>query len=204
MSTKEKILEQSKDLFNKKGIQTTTLRQIASALGMSQGNLNYHFKTKQDIITRLYFNLVEKLNKEIEAMTQSFSSLSTILNSAEISMRIFFKYRFLMRDMYLIFRENNLVKEHYKKLQELRKKQFARLFDSMIQERVLRPEDFAGEYDRLYERMMIVGDNWINTSELFSDGIKEPVTYYRNLLFEMIYPYLTVKGKKEYNDLLRE
>jgi len=202
MSTKEKILAQSKDLFNKKGFQTTTLRQIASALGMSQGNLNYHFKTKQDIIERLYFDLVGELNKEMEAMTQSFTSISTLYSSSEISMRIFYGYRFLLRDMYLIFRENHVVKDHYIKTQELRKRQFAQLFDSMIQESVLRPEEFINEYDRLYERMMIVGDNWINTSELFSLEIKEPVAYYRDLLFEMIYPYLTEKGKKEYNDLL--
>ncbi|MCI5056410.1 MAG: TetR/AcrR family transcriptional regulator [Flavobacteriales bacterium] len=203
MSTKEKILEQSKDLFNKKGVQTTTLRQIASALGMSQGNLNYHFKTKQDIIEQLYFDLVGELNKEMEAMTQSYSSLSTLYKSSEITMRIFYNYRFLLRDLYLIFRENQVVKEHYIKLQELRKGQFTQLFNLMIQESILRPEELINEYDRLYERMMIVGDNWVNTSELFSLEIKEPVTYYRDLLFEMVYPYLTEKGKKEFNDLFR-
>lgn len=201
MSTKEKILEQSKDLFNNKGVQTTTLRQIASALGISQGNLNYHFKTKRDIIEQLYFDLVDELNKEMEAMTQSYSSLSSLYRSSEITMRIFYDYRFLLRDLYLIFRESQKVKEHYVKLQELRKSQFTLLFDSMINEHVLRTEELINEYDRLYERMMIVGDNWVNTSELFSLEIKEPITYYRDLLFEMIFPYLTEKGKEEYKDL---
>jgi len=203
MSTKEKILAQSKDLFNQKGFQTTTLRQIAAALGMSQGNLNYHFKTKQDIIEQLYFDLVGELNKEMEAMTQSYSSLSTLYKSSEITMRIFYDYRFLLRDLYLIFRESQVVKEHYIKLQELRKGQFKQLFNLMIQESILRPEELINEYDRLYERMMIVGDNWVNTSELFCLEIKKPVIYYRDLLFEMVYPYLTEKGKKEFNDLFR-
>ncbi len=203
MNTKEKILKQSKSLFNKQGIQTTTLRQIASALGMSQGNLNYHFKTKQDIIERLYFDLVDKLNEEMATMTQSFSSISTLYASAGISMHIFFEYRFLLRDIYLIFRESETVKKHYIELQDVRKKQFMQLYDSMIREGVLRPEEFSSEFERLYERMMIVGDNWINASELFTEVIKEPITYYQDLLFEMIYPYLTEKGKKDYNDLLR-
>lgn len=203
MNTKEKILAQSKDSFNKNGVQKTTLRQIASALGMSQGNLNYHFKTKQDIIEQLYFDLVGELDKEMEVMTQSFSSLFTLYSSSEITMRIFYDYRFLLRDLYLIFRESQVIKEHYIKLQELRKRQFTLLFDSMIQESVLRPEELINEYDRLYERMMIVGDNWINTAELFSIEIKEPVAHYRGLLFEMIYPYLTEKGKEEYNGLFR-
>ena len=78
MNTKERILARAKGLFNEKGVQTTTLRQIASALGMSQGNLNYHFKTKQDIISRLYFDLVGQLTKEMEAMAQSYSILSML------------------------------------------------------------------------------------------------------------------------------
>lgn len=200
MNTKEKILAQSKDLFNKNGIQTTTLRQIASALGMSQGNLNYHFKTKQDIIEQLYFDLVRELDEELEVMTRSYSSLSALYSSSEITMRVFYDYRFLLRDLYLIFREIQVIKEHYIKLQELRKGQFTQLFNLMIQESIFRPEELSNEYGRLYERMMIVGDNWVNTSELFSLEIKESVTYYRDLLFEMIYPYLTEKGKKEYND----
>ena len=202
MNTKEKIIEQSKSLFNKQGIQTTTLRQIASALGMSQGNLNYHFKTKQDIIECLYFDLVDKLNEEMATMTESFSSISTLYASAGISMQIFFEYRFLLRDIYLIFRENEKVKKHYIELQDVRKKQFMHLYNSMIQEGMLRPEEFTNEYERLYERMMIVGDNWVNASELFMEFIKEPIGYYQDLLFEMIYPYLTEKGKEGYNNLL--
>ena len=76
------------------------------------------------------------------------------------------------------------------------------LFDSMIQKNVLRREEFTNEYERLYERLMIIGDNWINASELFRIKEKEPTKYYLDLMFEMIYPYLTEKGKEEYNDLL--
>lgn len=201
MNTKERILARAKDLFNEKGVQATTLRQIASALGMSQGNLNYHFKTKQDIISRLYFDLVGELNQELEVMIQSFTSLSFLYNSSEISMRTFYHYRFLLRDLYLIFRENQEIKDHYKALQDVRKKQFSQLFNSMINEQILRPEAFLNEYVRLYERMMIIGDNWINTSELFSPETEDPILYYRDLLFEMIYPYLTEKGKTEYKSM---
>ena len=98
----------------------------------------------------------------------------------------------------MIFRESYEIKGHYIKLQDIRKKQFTQLFNSMITEKTLRTEAFTDEYVRLYERMMIIGDNWINTSELFSPEIKDPVQYYQDLLFEMIYPYLTEKGKTEY------
>lgn len=200
-NTKQNILDKSKELFNLNGIQATTLRQIALALNMSQGNLNYHFKTKQDIVEALYFELVQKMDAEMASMTLQFSALTILYHSAENSMRIFYQYRFLMRDMYLILRESEKIKTHYVHLQEGRKKQFRNLFEFMIQKEVLRREEFLNEYDRLYERMNILGDNWINAFELFKTDQNDPIKYYQNLLFEMIYPYLTVEGKKQFMEL---
>ena len=67
------------------------------------------------------------------SITKQVSTLSALYHSAENSMRIFYQYRFLMRDMYLIFRESKAIKSHYIKLQELRKVQFRGLFDLMIE-----------------------------------------------------------------------
>jgi AcrR family transcriptional regulator len=197
-STKQNILDKAKDLFNVNGIQATTLRQIALALEISQGNLNYHFKAKQDIVEALYFELVHKMDAEMASMTLQFSALSVLYHSAENSMRIFYQYRFLIRDMYLVFRESEKIKAHYLHLQEQRRLQFRNLFEFMIQKQVLRQEEFLNEYDRLYERMNILGDNWINAFELFKTNQDDPIKYYQNLLFEMIYPYLKDEGKKQF------
>ena len=188
----------SRILFNEKGVQSATLRQIAMALEMSQGNLNYHFKTKEDIVEALYFELVERVDEEMKTMTATYSMLSMLYTSAQKSMLIFYEYRFLLRDIYLIFREHEKIKNHYLGLQEFRKKQFLGLFESMIVQGVLRKEEFDAEYERLYERMNIIGDNWINAAGLFKGSDEEAVSYYHQLLFEVIYPYLTDKGKGEF------
>lgn len=51
--TAERILEASRRLFNKKGFAATTLTEIAEDVGISQGNLSYHFPTKKDLVERL-------------------------------------------------------------------------------------------------------------------------------------------------------
>ena len=191
----------SRILFNEKGVQSATFRQIAMALEMSQGNLNYHFKTKEALVEALYFELVEKIDEEMKTMTATYSMLSMLYTSAQKSMLIFYEYRFLLRDIYLIFREHEKIKHHYLGLQEFRKKQFLGLFESMIAQGVLRKEEFDGEYERLYERMNIIGDNWINAAGLFKGSDETVVAYYHQLLFEVIYPYLTEKGKAEFLEL---
>ena len=67
----------------------------------------------------------------------------------------------------------------------------------------MRPEEFEGEYLGLYERMNILGDNWINASILFKGKDQAVVKHYHRLLFEMVYPYLTEEGKKGYKILTK-
>jgi len=88
------------------------------------------------------------------------------------------------------------IKSHYAALMQLRNEQFQSIFQSLIKANILRPEEFQLEYERLYQRMNIIGDSWINVYATFDD--KNSVAYYGDLLFEMIYPYLTEKGKKAY------
>ena len=49
--TKGKILEKAILLFNERGIPNVKLQHIADACNISVGNLAYHFKFKEDLIT---------------------------------------------------------------------------------------------------------------------------------------------------------
>ena len=196
--TKTKILSQSLELFNDQGVTRTTLRKIALAMGISQGNLNYHFKTKQEIIETLYYDLVQKMDAEIGAIDSNQPLLHVLYKSSERMMDLFYRYRFLLRDLYAIMKENEQLKNHYAQLQQARRDQFRAIFSGLIAQNMFREEAFDQEYDRLYERMAILGDNWINTQELLNESIAQPVDYYHSLLVEVIYPYLTESGRQEY------
>ncbi len=53
VTTRERILEAARRLFNEKGYAATTVVEIAASVGISQGNLTYHFPTKRDLVTEL-------------------------------------------------------------------------------------------------------------------------------------------------------
>ncbi len=51
--TSQKILEAGRTLFNANGYAATSLNDIAHMVGISKGNLTYHFRTKLDLAARL-------------------------------------------------------------------------------------------------------------------------------------------------------
>ena len=52
--TKTRILDTALDLFNRHGERNVTTNHIAEALGISPGNLYYHFRNKTAIVAALF------------------------------------------------------------------------------------------------------------------------------------------------------
>lgn len=53
-TTRDRILQASLALFNAQGLPAVSTHKIAAELGMSPGNLHYHFKAKQLIVEWLF------------------------------------------------------------------------------------------------------------------------------------------------------
>ncbi|ENN88219.1 transcriptional regulator [Rhizobium freirei PRF 81] len=53
-STRERILASTLSLFNQKGPEAVTTAEIAKAVQINQGNLYYHFRTKESLVLALF------------------------------------------------------------------------------------------------------------------------------------------------------
>lgn len=78
--TKEKILKTAGRLFARKGIDATTVDEIAAKADVNKALIYYHFKNKDDLINSLFTGYIESL---LEHMALSFE---TIHNSGETSL----------------------------------------------------------------------------------------------------------------------
>lgn len=201
-NTSEKILDTALLLFNSQGLAKVTLRTIAKKMDISQGNLNYHFKKRDDIIEALYHRLVKGMDNSMAKIQHSTIGLQLMYDISSAIMNNSYKYRFFLLDFAQIMRENPTIKKHFQNLIKIRQGQIEGLFNMMIAEGILREAKLPQEYFYLYKRIQIFGDFWMSSAEIEKSQItKKTITEYLEIIIQSIYPYLTVKGISQYNSL---
>src|SRR5262249_24291848 len=93
------ILAAALRLFNERGTAEVTTNHIAAELGISVGNLYWHFSNKEEIVRALF----EELRQEFEGGWPSPTSESDALVAAADALRRSFaawwEYRFLYREI---------------------------------------------------------------------------------------------------------
>ena len=172
-NTKEKFLNIALELFNTLGLSKVTLRSIANEMGISQGNLNYHFRKREDIIETLYFQLVSNNDASMINTEKSNNILQLVFCILETIMLNFYNYRFFLLDFVQIIRENKKIKVHYSALSLQRGNQFLVFFNLLVKTDLRKKEILPNEYQNLYKRFQILGDFWISDAENFSSKISK-------------------------------
>ena len=203
-NTKAHILDTALVLFNTQGLSKVTLRTIANEMGISQGNLCYHFKKRDTIIEALYFQLVSTIDENMSKSLSKPLGLSTLFSTSTVVMESFYDYRFIMLDFVQLMRENKTIKTHYLELSKLREVQFLKLFTTLVSTNIMQKEVLPNDYLFLYKRIQILGDFWISSAETTTKKLnKKIVQEYATLINQCIYPYLTEDGKKEYINITK-
>lgn len=203
METKEKILQTAKELFNERGLDSTSAKNVAAEMNISDGNLRYHFRTKEDLVYALYMQLVEAFDAQLSQYEQMNFSLAQVYQSLSYVYLKLYDYRFLMADFVAIMRRFPKIQQHYRELTQIRKQQFAAFTDTLIREGVFKNDIPASQYAHMAEQLSLLSDAWIGHAEVLYEGEeKQKLRHYLMLAFSLMVPYLTTKGMYEYIDIV--
>ncbi|EDP74644.1 transcriptional regulator (TetR/AcrR family) protein [Hydrogenivirga sp. 128-5-R1-1] len=82
MRTRDLILDEALKLFSEKGIKETTVRDIAKAVGITEGAIYRHFDSKDQIVYELFeryssqlYELIEKALKKAKGREEQFKGV---------------------------------------------------------------------------------------------------------------------------------
>ena len=95
--TSDRILDASLALFNDEGLAKVSTHRIAAELGMSPGNLHYHFKAKQLIVGTLFRHFEERVSACMEAAAE-VDAIDDVWLSLHLTFEAINAYRFVYRD----------------------------------------------------------------------------------------------------------
>lgn len=203
MNTREHILHTALKLYNAGGTDAVTVRHIAAEMGISHGNLCYHFPNTQAIVRELYLGLVEKMDRLVsEALTLDPTQLGIahLVHYTRSAFENFYEYRFLMLDFSRIMRSDHWIRDHYRELVNGRRVVFRGLLQLMQQLGLVRQEHTPGEFDYIVELQLISGDFWMPRAEIMPRMPKNEMLDYYIRVWLAPYPgILTPKGIAEWN-----
>jgi AcrR family transcriptional regulator len=166
---RERILASSIDLFNQAGGVAVTTNHIAQHLGISPGNLYFHFRNKEEII----FELFEMMCQDTYAVWQPAQGMpSSPSELIERSYEVFWKYRFFHREMYHLRRKDpNLAKRwkvHIAKTMRL----LHAMYGQWVKDGVMRKISNAREMQMISDTVLITSSSFLQ----FFESPEKPAT----------------------------
>ncbi|MBT8765689.1 TetR/AcrR family transcriptional regulator [Pseudomonas boanensis] len=99
MKTRDRILECALDLFNRNGEPNVTTLEIATELGISPGNLYYHFHGKEPLVMALFERFQEALAPLLDPPADAQLDAEDYWLFLHLIVERLAQYRFLFQDL---------------------------------------------------------------------------------------------------------
>ncbi len=116
ISSKDKILKAALTLFTKKGIKSTTTKELAKKAKVAEGTIYIHFKSKEEIAHYLFKHYMEVFSQHL---TQFSDGITDPGNKMKALINAFFDYA--EKEPTAIY---YIVIAHYTELNVLKKEKF--------------------------------------------------------------------------------
>lgn len=138
--TAERILEVSLGLFNRFGEPNVSTTLIASELGISPGNLYYHYPSKDELINALFNRYETGLRKLLDASTEVRDVEDTwfVMHSL---FELVWESRFLYRDLNDLLSKNRWLETHLQDIIRNKVSSFATLLKNLRSRHMLAMDD---------------------------------------------------------------
>ncbi len=200
--TKQWILDTAIKLFNKHGSQAVSTKRLAAEMGISPGNLYYHFKNKEEIIRALFLSKLEDF-KNIWG-DEDQPPLHRFLNSLKQIIFAWQDHRFFKLELVTLLIKDPELKKIYHISKKEMFNQAIPLFERMIEDKVMVfPKGDRQLPEDLLTVSWIIVEYWlnylsINDIAMDEDNMKKGL----HLILQVWQPYLTPLAMKELKELL--
>ncbi len=118
LRTKDKILQASIELFNQQGERQVTTNHIAAHLGISPGNLYYHFRNKEDIVRQIFKEYVKLLDNRLQPPAKQSEALDALAQYLDVVFELMWRFHFFYANLPDILGRDPMLQQDYLQVQK--------------------------------------------------------------------------------------
>ena len=204
--TAERILEVTLVLFNRFGEPNVSTTLISAELGISPGNLYYHYPAKDELINALYDRYEHALTELLSA-SEGVQDVEDAWFFMHTLFELIWQYRFLYRDLNDLLSKNRRLETHFQLVLKNKTRSVKNLLDSMSRAGSISID--SREVEATATSMVVVLTYWLSF-EYVRDPRKalEPENAQVALLrgghhvLNLLVPYLEKKQRAHLQDLV--
>ncbi|MBA6293219.1 TetR/AcrR family transcriptional regulator [Colwellia sp. MB3u-70] len=200
MKTRDKIIQASIVLFNEQGERNVTTNHIAADLGISPGNLYYHFRNKEDIILSIYEEYARNLLIEtMPEVSPDVKPLDAIILYMDVVFQAMMKFRFFYSNLPVLLAKNPLLHDKYVEVQGFIAQRVSELLLSLRNAKMM---DFLDEdLPDIVSILRLVNTFWLSFYQTQNnDNEINDAVFYQGVLkiLVIIQPYISDEAKDEF------
>ncbi len=159
INNRERILEASLEQFNALGERAVTTNHLAAHLGISPGNLYYHFRSKQMIIAELF----ARYEAQVEAALQLPEGRSLVIEDKTRYLQALldgiWQYRFMHRDLEHLLVNDPALELRYRQFAERCLSRAQSIYRSLVAAGILAMDDM--QIEALALNSWIILTSWV-------------------------------------------
>jgi len=189
--TRARITRSAAALFNRDGVHAVSTRHVATAAGISPGNLYYHFANKEEIALSLYGEIERELQRILVPPQGATHTFDEILGYLDRIFSHLWAHRWFYRDIVTLLRDVPGLRERYRELAGAMQANARSIFSAMAQAGWLTAD--AEQVDLLAANAWIVMSQWSTHWQVMSkrrsmqasdirEGIRHLVALFQPLL----------------------
>ena len=157
--TAERILEVTLELFNRFGEPNVSTTLISAELGISPGNLYYHYPAKDELINSLFDRFELALNPLLNA-SDGVRDVEDAWFFMHSLFELIWQYRFLYRDLNDLLSKNRRLETHFQSVLQNKTRAVKALLDAMSRSGALQID--SREMQATATSMVVVLTYWLS------------------------------------------
>ena len=166
--TRERILETALALFNRFGEPNITTADIADEMGISPGNLYYHFRSKDEIIAELFAAFERRLDDALAIPDRRPVSVEDLWLLLHLLFEAMLDHRFVFRDLDEILSRNRTLASRFALLMRRGTRSVIELCRGLVAAGAMRASE--REIEALAENIALVATYWISYQQTRTGG----------------------------------